>query len=312
MAEPLSFVASVVAVSTLAGSVVSKGYRYIKAVKECPEDVRRLIAEVNAFYGILERLVVLLTGSKRSPILCDHAVANSDKILQYDSGEHGESDASSSSDDEDDPSNNNLHVPDYIYECQKTLQEIDSSLSNFVNTKPQSSQSANEGFRLPKRRHLGLKDLRWPLSRSQAMQLLETLERHKSTCTIALASDGLVGIHSVLEQTKISNRYLAELRATQEKFWDLHITEKEGEWSFTGFPSQTSGTYVTIVIDTAGSACFMSQCLRIIAEKSTASKANRNFREGFGVAIARESSPKATGFQTRTTSWYWYLAVRSP
>ena len=61
MAEPLSFVGSIVAVATLAEVVVAKGYQYLKAVKDCPQDVRRLMAEVNVLCGVLDRLGKLLT-----------------------------------------------------------------------------------------------------------------------------------------------------------------------------------------------------------------------------------------------------------
>ena len=64
MAEPLSFVASVIAVAALAEKVVTSGYRYLKAVKNCPDEVRNLMAETNVLYGILGRLIVLLEGNK--------------------------------------------------------------------------------------------------------------------------------------------------------------------------------------------------------------------------------------------------------
>ena len=49
----------------LAGNIATKGYRYLQSVKDCPEDVRRLIAEVNVLCGILSRLTILLNGRKR-------------------------------------------------------------------------------------------------------------------------------------------------------------------------------------------------------------------------------------------------------
>lgn len=59
------------------------------------------------------------------------------------------------------------------------------------------------------------------------MQLIEALERHKSTCTLALAENGLIGVHTVLEQTKLSNNYLTELKAKQEKLLELNITSEQ-------------------------------------------------------------------------------------
>lgn len=60
MADPLSFVASVIAIASLAGTVATKGYEYIKAVQRCPGEVRSLIAEVNVLCGVLERLRLML------------------------------------------------------------------------------------------------------------------------------------------------------------------------------------------------------------------------------------------------------------
>lgn len=64
MADPLSFVASVIAIASLAENVVTKGYHYLKAVKDCPSEVRTLMAELNVLSGILGRLKVLLEGDK--------------------------------------------------------------------------------------------------------------------------------------------------------------------------------------------------------------------------------------------------------
>lgn len=64
MAEPLSFVSSVIAVAALAEGVVTRGYRYLKAVKNCADEVRNLMAETNVLCGILGRLRVLLADNR--------------------------------------------------------------------------------------------------------------------------------------------------------------------------------------------------------------------------------------------------------
>ena len=48
------------AVATLAETVVTRGYRYLKAVKNCPAEIRNLMAETNVLCGILGRLSVLV------------------------------------------------------------------------------------------------------------------------------------------------------------------------------------------------------------------------------------------------------------
>ena len=60
------------------------------------------------------------------------------------------------------------------------------------------------------------------------MQLIAALERHKSTCTLALAGDGLAGIHTILEQTKFSNKCLASLMVKQDKLLEFNITREQG------------------------------------------------------------------------------------
>ena len=65
MTEPLQFVAAIVGLATVAETVVTKGYRYLRAVKNCPEEVRTLMAEVNVLCGILNRLAILLGGTRQ-------------------------------------------------------------------------------------------------------------------------------------------------------------------------------------------------------------------------------------------------------
>jgi hypothetical protein len=54
MADPLSFAASIVAVATLAGTVGTKGYRYLKAAAIRNTEVRQLVASVQILRGVLE------------------------------------------------------------------------------------------------------------------------------------------------------------------------------------------------------------------------------------------------------------------
>ena len=223
MAEPLSFAASIVAISQLAGIVALKGHRYLKAVKDCSEDVRRLIVETDVLCGILTRLVVLLRGTTSK--------------LDNNVKEAAEIDSSSETDDdEDEASDPLLGAPDFIHECRKTLEEIQGILHRFGQSSAQSTQSSQSTgkrsrYSLSALRSLQSKDLKWPLSKSETLQLVQRLERHKSTCAMALAGDGLHGIHSVLEQTKISNKHLADLRAKQERVLELQLNEVESKWA---------------------------------------------------------------------------------
>ena len=94
MADPLSFVASVIAIAGLAEAVATRGYRYLKAVKNCPDEVRNLMAETNVLCGILGRLSVLVGGNR----LKSEATAKSKEP------------ASQNSDDDDDESSDEEDV----------------------------------------------------------------------------------------------------------------------------------------------------------------------------------------------------------
>ncbi|KAI4138521.1 MAG: hypothetical protein LQ341_004630 [Variospora aurantia] len=228
MADPLSFAASIVALSTLAGAVWSKGHRYIRAVRDCREDVRKLMVEVNILCGILGRLATMLraketTSSRNSSAPSTmHGLEGS---FEEDSG----SDESLDGDDVEGASSRTLETPPFIYECQRTLEEIQAILHKFQASKAPSAEPSSKRtrFSLSALRRMEPKDLKWPLSRSKTMELVASLERHKSTCTIALAEDGLVDIHTLLMKITLSNKYLAEIRANQGAMLLIQLTQEQ-------------------------------------------------------------------------------------
>ncbi|KAL8896889.1 MAG: hypothetical protein Q9192_002853 [Flavoplaca navasiana] len=228
MADPLSFVASIVAVSTLAGNIATKGYRYLKAVKDCPEDVRRLIAEVNVLCGILTRLTALLKGRHRGMGAFKDPEYGKSSGLDV-SGQSSANDSSPESEHAAGTSTDEFEVPDFIHECRRTLEEIQDILNKFAHSGGSPKQDSGKTSRLSRLRSFEPTDLKWPLSSKKTVHLIQALERHKSTCTIALAQDGILGIHAVLKETVISTKYLAEIRANQQTMVELQLTEAQGE-----------------------------------------------------------------------------------
>ena len=227
MIEPVSFVASVIGIATLAENVVTKGYRYLKAARNCSDEVRTLMAEVNVLCSILKRLEILLQTDKPNQETEDDAENHANDNSQ--SHEAGINEKTGFEDSSTEFSKN-YDPPDFIYECQKTLFEIEGILNRFGHSSPQSTQSINHPKRVSLsgiRRHEP-RDLKWPLERSKTLLLIQALERHKNTCIMALTKDGLVGIHTVLEQTKLTNKYLADLRANQGKMLELSHNQEQG------------------------------------------------------------------------------------
>lgn len=231
MADPLSFVASIVALGTLAGTVASKGWRYLKAVKNGRDDVRKLIAEVDVLCGILGRLTVSLQGRKPQADRQNNAVSRD--VKGKENAVDGETDDDMSSESDDDyevlTSSETLEVPSFIYECQKTLMEIQSILDKFGRSSAQSPSKSSKPYRfhLSALRRLEAKDLKWPLSKARTSDLIQQLERRKATCTMALAGDGLAGIHSVMMESKLSYGHLVEIQAKQDRILDMHLNQEE-------------------------------------------------------------------------------------
>ena len=64
MAEPLSLVASLIAVVQISGSVISCCYEYRKGVKDAPKDLLRVINEVAGLRNVVESLVRLIDDEK--------------------------------------------------------------------------------------------------------------------------------------------------------------------------------------------------------------------------------------------------------
>lgn len=223
MAEPISFVASVVGIATLAENVVTKCYRYLKAVQNCSDEVRALIAEVNVLCGILKQLAILVQSDDPNEESEDEAEDNGDESTY--------SNCEDVAGDESNESSQKLHPPEFIYECQRTLGEIEGILNRFGHPNTQSTQSNSDSKKrssLSKLRRVEPRDLKWPLARSKTLELIQALERHKSTCTMALARDVLVDIHAVLEQQKITNKHLADLKAIGGKMLELSLNQEQG------------------------------------------------------------------------------------
>ena len=95
------------------------------------------------------------------------------------------------------------------------LSEIEAILDQFLGTSAKSALSKAT-------------NLKWPLQKSKTLALIDKLERMKTTCALALAESSISSIYSVLEQTKLSNQCLADIKAKQEKVLELTITSDQG------------------------------------------------------------------------------------
>jgi hypothetical protein len=109
---------------------------------------------------------------------------------------------------------------DYVHHCQKTLKEINRVLADFERKAAmQPGNGVNGEITASKKLKAGMfsrlsrVELKWPLSKSKTLELVKRLERHKSTCIMALATDEMSAMLEVLGQQKITNQQLAEIRS---------------------------------------------------------------------------------------------------
>ncbi|KAL2070986.1 hypothetical protein VTL71DRAFT_14012 [Oculimacula yallundae] len=196
--DPLSVTASVIAIATLAEAVVTRFTKYCKAVKNCEDEVRKLMVEVNILAGLLERLARM--------------------------SEEGEEDELGDLTDASLP----VVTPSYIPACQSTLKEIELVLITFErkgarvpvdsNTQPVAKRSLFH--------RLQPKDLKWPFSKDKTLELIANVERYKSTCILALSADSLSAIRKVLNVTKLSKSILTDIKSTSEALVQFHESKE--------------------------------------------------------------------------------------
>ncbi|KAL8948449.1 MAG: hypothetical protein Q9222_005369 [Ikaeria aurantiellina] len=216
MAELLSFAASVTAIASLAGNIVIKGSAYLQAVKSCRDDVRRLLAEVNLLRGVLQNLELLISNPQNTDRHNVRSTGLRDIPPQeIDDGEVTW-DSDISCDDEGIAKKHGV---------EDTLNKFCGSATSRSLSSSKESDNSRSWLRRTDRR-----DLRWPWDQSKTLQLVGTLERYKVTCCLALTGEGIAGIHGVLEQTKISNKLLADMKAKQEHFHEMFLTMNEGQY----------------------------------------------------------------------------------
>jgi hypothetical protein len=114
--DPISAIgaaASIIGIAQLVESIVSKGYKYLKAVKNCEEEVHKLMVEINVLSGILKYIALDDEDEEDSASTFyhqwrDHPSSLLNFVLNLESPTLG-----------------------YIYECQKTLNEVKLILEGF-------------------------------------------------------------------------------------------------------------------------------------------------------------------------------------
>jgi hypothetical protein len=210
--DPISAIgltASVIGIAGLAETIVSKAIKYLNAVKDCEEEVRSLIIELNVLAGILDLLVPDSDkqdddGKKRISSPSAISYAKHEVFLE--------------------PA---TKIPAHLLACQNTLNEIKRILDGFehkaasVVVQSQSKRAKIKGLS-----RLSKSDLKWPLSKAETMLLIETLSRHKTSCILALCGDQTNMIHRVLNDVGNTNQKIDALQEGQAVLLQAQASEE--------------------------------------------------------------------------------------
>jgi hypothetical protein len=223
--DPISVVgaaASIIGIAQLAESIVSKGYKYLKAVKNCEEEVHKLMVEINVLSGLLKYVAPDDEDEEEEDSVSkfyhqwtDHPSSLFNFVLDLESP-----------------------TPNYIYECQKTLNEVKLILEGFerkANPAPSTPSSTVKSVVKRKGKvpsnfsRLSMNDLKWPLSKSSTLALIESLQRHKTSCILGLCSEQTSNMHSILSNVNGTSEKLDEIQKGQGELLKAQITEEHGK-----------------------------------------------------------------------------------
>lgn len=180
MADPLSIIASSIAVIQAADAIISFCKGYVEAVQDAPSDVRRVLLEVTTLKSIFEQLKYFVE------------VANTDTSFML-----------LSIIDQDGP----------IHGCQRCITAIQDELTSETTDTLKEEPPKKHKHRLgrntlsdlagriwgkgkgtvkqqeePRR---GMSDLKWPLKKGKALKLLEKITEYKATITLAISTENM-------------------------------------------------------------------------------------------------------------------------
>jgi cellobiose-specific phosphotransferase system component IIA len=74
-----------------------------------------------------------------------------------------------------------------------------------------------------------MNDLKWPLSKSSTMALIESLGRHKTSCILALCSEQTSKMHSILSNVNSTSEKLDDIQKGQDELLKAQITGEHGK-----------------------------------------------------------------------------------
>lgn len=180
--DPVSISASIAGLVSLADLVFRTGTRYVRAVRDSRKEVEELLQEVKNLSLLLHSL----------------SLAAFDMEL-----------VDTNSRSEDTTHSSNLK-PHHLHDCYQVLRRLDQGLA----TVSKDFESPSGLVRLQR-------PLKWPFSSDETKNVLQSIQRHKETITVALASDSMANMQLCLSRQEKLSEDVEDLKLMATKILDI-------------------------------------------------------------------------------------------
>lgn len=168
--DPLSISASVAGLVTLAGTIFSLAAKYIKEVKDAPQEAKDLLNEVKQFSVLLHHLSLVARELEITTKAGEEALQDSPNLQWH-----------------------------HIYDCQTILNRVETGLGRATEGLKSSSTFTKVRTRL-----------KWPFSSNDTREMIETIQRHKQTINIALSASSYSRLAVCLSRQEEAGKHQEE------------------------------------------------------------------------------------------------------
>ncbi|KAF7552035.1 hypothetical protein G7Z17_g4568 [Cylindrodendrum hubeiense] len=181
--DPVSLSASIAGLVALADLVFRNAAKYVKGVRGSRQEVDDLLDEVKSVSLLLHNL----------------------SLVAF------ELESESATGEPGDEQSHNVK-PHHLHGCQKILRRLETGLTG-ANENLRSSS----GFTRLQRR------LKWPFSSTETKEILQEVQRHNQTISLALAADSISQLRKCLARQEETTKRVKDLQVTAKKILDIEI-----------------------------------------------------------------------------------------
>ncbi|KAH7145454.1 hypothetical protein B0J13DRAFT_501157 [Dactylonectria estremocensis] len=179
--DPLSLAASITGLVSIADGIFRKTTKYVKSVRRSRQEVAELLGEVKTVSLLLHNLSIVAFELETDP-------------------------AASEIDDQQ-----SLNIkPHHLHGCQTLLTRLETGLTK-ASTGLESSSTLKRVN----------SSLRWPFSSTETKEMLQEMQRHNQTISLALEADSMSSLRKCLSRQEETKNRVKDLQITTKKLLDI-------------------------------------------------------------------------------------------